>query len=68
MKNTRYLNVNVHTKNGKFCNTGMIAARGTLDAEECLRLIEIRLKDYGIELKKDIICSVSHGGQRLLQD
>ena len=52
MKNIRYLNVNVLTKNGKFCNTGMIAARDTEDVEESLRLIEIRLKDYGMELKK----------------
>ena len=52
MKNIRYLNVNVLTKNGKFCNTAMIAARGTEDVEESLRLVEIRLKDYGMELKK----------------
>ena len=59
--------MNVLTNNGNFCNTGMIAARGTEDAEESLRLIEIRLKDYGMKLKKDIICSVFDGGQRLLQ-
>lgn len=53
-RNRRYININVHAGRGKFWSLGLVRIEGSMPAEECIRLVQNRLSDHGLNLYNDI--------------
>ena len=49
-KNRRYLTLNVHTKDADFYNLGMVRVWASQTAETILKLVTLRLREFGVEL------------------
>jgi hypothetical protein len=60
VRNRRYLNINLHTEK-QFWNLGITRVSGTMPGEKCVEIIENKLKDYGLSLRKDIVSITTDG-------
>ena len=49
-KNRRYLTLNVHTKDADFYNLGMVRVWASQTAETFMKLVTLRLQEFGVEL------------------
>ena len=49
-KNRRYLTLNVHTKDADFYNLGMVRVWASQTAETIMKLVTLRLQEFGVEL------------------
>ena len=55
------MNVNVHTPGDLVKNLGMIPIFGSMPAESAVKLATKRLKDFGLDIEKDIVGSTADG-------
>jgi hypothetical protein len=60
-RNRRYMNINVHGRNGKFWLLGLVRVEGSMPADECIKLVQGRLQQHGICLYQDIVCITTDG-------
>ena len=67
LRNKRYLNVNVHSSNGKFWNLGMIGISGKMISEKVREYLELKLGEFGLNLEKDIVCCVTDGASVMVK-
>ena len=51
----RRVNINVHEKSASFWNLGMMLVFGTMPAENCVKLLQQKLEQFGLSLKDDIV-------------
>ena len=65
-KNSRYLTVNLH-EGKEHHNLGMVHATGSLNAENIKKLIEIRLKEYDLDMKVHIVALSTDGASVMLK-
>jgi hypothetical protein len=66
-RNRRYMTVNLHLDEGKWINLGMIRVWHSQKSESLLKLVEGRLKDYGVNLSDDVIAMVTDGCSVMLK-
>ena len=57
----RYMTINVHGVHPEWFNLGMIRVWGAQTAETLLKLVELRLNDFGLTLDTDVIAIVTDG-------
>lgn len=55
IRNRRYININVHSIGGTMWNIGLVRAYASVPAEKCLSLVEEKLKDFNLDISKDIV-------------
>lgn len=55
IRNRRYLNINLHSKNCQFWSLGLVRIRESMPADKCIKLLEQKLAEYGLNLQKDIV-------------
>ena len=60
LRNRGYLNINIHTA-GKHWNLGMITIVGRMTAERIVEAVELKLCEFGLNLKTDIVSVVTDG-------
>lgn len=61
LRNRRYMNINVHSNNGKFWSLGLTRVDGSMPATKCIELVETRLSMFGLCLETDIVSIVTDG-------
>lgn len=66
IRNRRYLNVNLHSLNGRCFNLGLIRIPGSCPAEEVERLFWIKLQEFGMN-KEDVIGCTSDGARVMIK-
>ena len=59
--NKRYMNINVHSDDGKFWSLGLVRVSGSMPAEKCIQLVEDKLKQHGLSLSRDVVCVTTDG-------
>ena len=59
--NRKLFVVNLHIPDGDFLRIGMIRIRGSMPAEVAKEILTKKLAEYGIELKKHVICNTVDG-------
>ncbi|GFS71043.1 BED-type domain-containing protein [Nephila pilipes] len=67
LKNRRYLNLNVHFNEGEIFNLGMLRIRGSFSAENCVKAVETKLKEFGIITEKHIVACVTDGASMMVK-
>jgi hypothetical protein len=67
LRNRRYLNLTLRSEDGIHYDLGMIRMRGSYPAEKCLELISSRLKEFNLDLTKDIVCSTTDGASVMVK-
>ncbi|GFU33513.1 BED-type domain-containing protein [Nephila pilipes] len=67
LKNRRYLNINVHFNEGEIFNLGMLRIRGSFSAENCVKAVETKLKEFGIITEKHIVACVTDGASMMVK-
>lgn len=60
VRNRRYLNINIHAEK-KIWNIGVTQVSGSMPAEKCIEVIDLKLKDHGLSLNEDIVCITTDG-------
>ena len=65
-RNSRYVTVNLHEPK-EHHNLGMIYAKGSLNAENIKKLIEIRLKEYGLDMEIHIVALTNDGASVMIK-
>ena len=60
VRNRCYLNINAHLST-KFWNLGMTPITGSLPAKKIMDLVENKLSDFNLSMKRHIIASVTDG-------
>lgn len=60
-RNRRYMVVNVHALGGVFWSLGLVRVHGSMPAEKCVELLEMKLKEFNISLSEDIVCICTDG-------
>ena len=65
-KNRRYLTLNVHTKDADFYNLGMVRLWASQTAETILKLVTVRLQEFGVELHH-ITAFVTNGASIMMK-
>ena len=60
VRNQRYLNINLHLST-KFWNLGMTPITGPFSAEKIVGLVDNKLSDFNLFMKRHIIASVTDG-------
>jgi|GWRWMinimDraft_12_1066020.scaffolds.fasta_scaffold02566_2 HSP20 family molecular chaperone IbpA len=61
LRNRRYMNINVHSNNGKFWSLGLTRVEGSMPATKCIELVQKRLSLFGLCLETDIVGIVTDG-------
>lgn len=61
LRNRRYMNINVHTKEGKFWSLGLTRVEGTMPAKKCIELVSKRLQMHGLRIESDVVCITTDG-------
>ena len=64
--NKRFMNINAHCE-GQTLNLGMVAIKGSMPAEIAKELTEKRLRDFGLDLFRDIVCSTTDGASVMVK-
>ena len=64
--NKRFMNLNLHS-DGQTVNLGMIPIKGSMPSEIAKELTERRLKDFGLDLNSDIVCSTTDGASVMVK-
>lgn len=65
LSNRKYMNVNVHSTNGRFWGLGLVRVFGSAPSERCRKIIKKLLKDFNLNL--DNIASVTTDGARVMK-
>lgn len=65
IKNRRYMNINLHGMNNKFWNLGLCRIHGSMPAEKCANIIDIKLKEFDISLEN--IVSITTDGASVMK-
>lgn len=60
VRNRRYMNVNVR-EGSSVWNLGLIRAFGSCPASKCLEILELKLSEFGLGLKKHIVSITTDG-------
>ena len=63
----RYLCLNLHGKTHDVFSLGMVAVPGSLPAESAIILIQDRLRDFGLDLKRHIVAAVTDGAAMMIK-
>ena len=48
------MNINLHARNCQFRSLGLIRITGSMSADKYIELLEQKLSQYGVDLRKDI--------------
>lgn len=67
IRNRRYININVHSVGGTMWNIGLVRAYGSVPAEKCLSLVEEKLKDFNLDISKDIVGVTTDGASVMVK-
>jgi hypothetical protein len=59
-QNQHYANVNIHCYED-FFNLGLVFIEGSLTSEETVNLVSKRLKEFGLDLEKDVVSATTDG-------
>ncbi|XP_063782142.1 uncharacterized protein LOC134932045 [Pseudophryne corroboree] len=54
-RNKRYMNNSVHVGQAQFWSLGMVRILGSMPAEKCVDLLEMKLSVFGLSLQDDIV-------------
>lgn len=65
LSNRKYMNVNVHSTNGRFWGLGLARVFGSAPSERCRKIMKKLLKDFNLNL--DNIASVTTDGARVMK-
>ena len=63
----RFMNVNVHTPGCKTKNLGMIPIFGSMPAEIAEKLATSRLKEFDLDIEKDVVGATTDGAREAIQ-
>lgn len=66
LRNRRYVNINLHAL-GVFWNLGMVRIIGSLPADKTVELVEKKLSDFNVNMKNDVIASVTDGASVMVK-
>jgi len=67
IRNRRYININVHSVGGTMWNIGLVRAYGSVPAEKCLSLVQEKLKEFNLDLSKDIVGVTTDGASVMVK-
>jgi len=60
-RNRRYMNINVHARDGEYWSLGLLRVHGSMPADKCVALVEQKLGEFGLNLSTDIVCICTDG-------
>ena len=60
-RNRRYMNINVHARDGEYWSLGLLRVQGSMPADKCVALVEQKLGEFGLKLSTDIVCICTDG-------
>ena len=66
LQNRRFMNINIHYVGG-YINLGMIALIGKMDAENIIKIIQMKLEEFKLSYTDDIACSVTDGASVMVK-
>ncbi len=66
LRNRRYVNINLHALI-LFWNLGMVRIIGSLPAHKTVELVEKKLSDFSLNMKSNVIASVTDGASVMLK-
>ena len=55
------MNINLHARNCQFWSLGLIRITGSMSADKCIELLEQKLAQHGLDLRKDIVGIMTDG-------
>lgn len=67
LRNRRYMNINIHLRNGSYYNMGLVRMHGSMPAEKCVELLRNKLKDFGLDLSTDIVTITTDGASVMVK-
>lgn len=67
IKNRRYMNINVHSDSGRFYGLGVVRIHGSLKAEDVYECVQSRVKEFGLDLDRDIVATTTDGAALMLK-
>ena len=54
--------INVHERGNEFWSLGLVWGKGSMPAQRCNELLNMKLNKFGLDLKHDIVCICTDGG------
>ena len=61
LRNRCYMNINLHARNCQFWSLGLIRITGSMSADKSIELLEQKLAQHGLDLRKDIVGIMTDG-------
>ena len=60
-RNRRCMNINVHDQGAQFWSLGLLRVHGSMPAERCVELFQLKLTSFGLSLAKDTVSICTDG-------
>ena len=66
-RNRRYMNINIHEEGGNFWSLGLARVHGSMPADTCVAILQMKLAEFGLSLTDDIVCICTDGASVMVK-